>query len=78
MGPKVYHVVRSGNNCWKAVLENSGRASITGDIKQDVVNRTIAMAKNHSRSAVIIHKADGTIQEERTFPRSADPIRTAG
>ena len=23
-------------------------------------------------------KADGTIQEERTFPRSADPLRTAG
>jgi len=78
MERRVYHVIRNGSSGWKAMLENSGRASITGDIKQDVVNRAIAMAKNHSRSAVIIHKADGTIQEERTFPRSADPVRTAG
>jgi len=28
--------------------------------------------------SVKIHKADGTIEEERTYPRSADPRRTKG
>jgi hypothetical protein len=78
MERRVYHVVPNGRDSWKGVLEQTGRASVTGDNKQDVINRTIAMAKNHSRCSVIIHKMDGTIQEERTYPRSADPIYSKG
>ncbi len=70
---KTYHVTRNGNNGWKGILENTDRASVTGENKQDVINRTIAMAKNHALSSVIIHKMDGSIQEERTYPRSSDP-----
>ncbi len=55
------------------MLANAGRASVTGENKKEVVDRTIAMAKNHTMSSVVIHKADGTIQEERTYPRSTDP-----
>ncbi len=29
-------------------------------------------------ASVKIHKKDGTIQEERTYPRSADPRRSEG
>lgn len=29
-------------------------------------------------ASVKIHKADGTLEEERTYPRSADPRRTKG
>jgi len=29
-------------------------------------------------ASVKIHKKDGTIQEERTYPRSADPHQTRG
>jgi hypothetical protein len=25
-----------------------------------------------------IHKADGIVQEERTYPRNADPVRSPG
>lgn len=78
MERKIYHVLGNGRNGWKSMLEQSGRASITGDNKQDVINRTIAMAKNHTKCSVIIHKLDGTIQEERTFPRSADPVYSKG
>jgi hypothetical protein len=52
-------------------MENSGHAPVTGIHKQDVIKRTVAMAKCHSRCSVIIHKADGSIQEEQNFPRSA-------
>lgn len=72
MERRVYHVIRNGRDGWKGVMEHTGRAFVTGDNKQDVVNRTIAMAKNHSKCSVIIHKIDGTIQEERSYPRSAE------
>ena len=33
----------------------------------------------HSKTASVkIHNADGTIEEERTYPRSADPRRSKG
>jgi BioD-like phosphotransacetylase family protein len=78
MERRVYHILTNGRNGWKGVLEQTGRASVTGGDKQDVINRTIAMAKNHSKCSVVIHKIDGTIQEERTYPRSADPIYSKG
>lgn len=78
MERRIYHVLRNGRDGWKGVLEHAGRASVTGDNKQEVINRTIAMAKNHSKCSVVIHKMDGTIQEERTYPRSADPIYIKG
>ena len=78
MERKIYHVTPNGRTGWKGALEHSGRASVTGDNKQDVVNRTIAMAKHHNKCSVIIHKMDGSIQEERTFPRGADPIYSKG
>ncbi|MCO6146734.1 DUF2188 domain-containing protein [Flavobacterium sp. NRK1] len=68
---RVYHVIRNGRDGWKGVMENSGHAPVTGIHKQDVIKRTVAMAKCHSRCSVIIHKADGSIQEEQNFPRSA-------
>ncbi len=78
MERRIYHVLRNGRDGWKGVLEHAGRASVTGENKQEVINRTIAMAKNHSKCSVVIHKMDGTIQEERTFPRNADPIYIRG
>ena len=70
MSNRVYHVIQNGRNGWKGVMEHSKHTPVTGDSKQDVINRTIAMAKCHSRCSVIIHKADGSIQEEQVFPRS--------
>jgi hypothetical protein len=63
--------MRNGRDGWKGVMENSKHSPVVGDSKQDVINRTIALAKSHSKCSVIIHKIDGSIQEEQKFPRSA-------
>jgi hypothetical protein len=51
----------------------------TGDTKTEAVQNTAAVAKSDPDAvSVKIHKADGTFQEERTYPRAADPRRSRG
>lgn len=64
---KIYHVTKSGAG-WKGKLENTNHEPVIGTDKEDVINRTIAMAKCSTMSCVVIHKADGSVQEERTYP----------
>jgi hypothetical protein len=41
--------------------------------------KTAAVAKKAKKpTSVRIHKANGQIQEERTYPRSADPKQSKG
>ena len=68
---KIYHVKRNGRDGWKGVMEHSKHSPVTGESKQDVINRTIAMAKSHSTCSVVVHKIDGSVQEQYNFPRSA-------
>lgn len=78
MNKKRYHVTKTEEG-WQGKLENAQRASVTGDTKEAVLNRTIEIAKNYGNSEVIIHKQErNLIQEERTYPRSKDPIKTEG
>jgi hypothetical protein len=49
-----------------------------GETKQDAVAYAIKQAKAHQPSQLIIHKRDGKIEEERTYPRSSDPRRSKG
>ena len=67
-----YNVTKTEDG-WQGKKEGGERASVTGANKKDVVDRTISIAKNQDVSSVKIHKADGKIQEERTYPRSSDP-----
>ncbi|MEL1246271.1 DUF2188 domain-containing protein [Flavobacterium sp. DGU11] len=67
---RIYHVRKNGHG-WKSILENAGRTLVTGENKNEVVDRTIAMAKSHAKSSVIIYKVDGTVHEERHFPKVA-------
>lgn len=46
--------------------------------KRDAVAYAVDLAKYRQPSTLKIHKRDGTIQEERTYPRSSDPRRTKG
>ena len=47
--------------------------------KAEAVKKTAAVAKKGPEPvSVRIHKADGKIQEERTYPRSADPRSSKG
>ncbi|WP_337968049.1 DUF2188 domain-containing protein [uncultured Flavobacterium sp.] len=75
---KTYHVTKTEDG-WKGELENGKRASVIGTTKEEVVQKTIEIAKNYDgNSNVIIHKKDGKFQEERTYPKSSDPSQTPG
>jgi hypothetical protein len=60
----------------------SGGATVRGTkapTKAETVKKTAEVAKKDAQPvSVRIHKTDGTIQEERTYPRSADPRRSKG
>jgi len=74
---KTYHVTKT-NDGWQGKLEGGQRASIKGDSKAEVVKKTIELAKNQESSSVRIHKLDGKIQEERTYPKKSDPFPPEG
>lgn len=67
------------NDQWRA--ESGGRAlpGTSAPRKADAVKKAVAKA-NSSREPVSlkIRKQDGKIQEERTYPRGADPKRRKG
>lgn len=75
---KTYHVTKTETG-WQGKTENGQRASVTGETKAEVMQKTIDIAKNYNGNAnVIIHKQDGKFQEERTYPKSSDPSQTPG
>jgi hypothetical protein len=75
---KTYHVTKTEEG-WQGKVEGGQRASIAGNTKAEVMQKTIEIAKNHNgNSNVIIHKQDGKFQEERTYPKSSDPSQTPG
>ena len=74
---KNYHVTKTDNG-WQGKKEGAQRASITGPTKEEVVKRTIEIAKNQGEASVKIHTVDGKFQEERTYPKSSDPYPPKG
>jgi hypothetical protein len=74
---KTYHVTKTDDG-WQGKLEGGQRASITGETKVEVVQKTIDLAKNQENASVKIHKTDGKIQEERTYPKKSDPYPPEG
>src|SRR4051812_29343916 len=67
-------VVKKGDG-WAG--ESGGRT--VSNTKAETVRKTVAVAKQGSEPvSVRIHGVDGKIQEERTYPRSADPRRRKG
>ena len=58
---------------WKAEAEGAKRAQARSDTKAELIQKTAQAARRHGDTSVVIHKKDGKIQEERTYPRSKDP-----
>lgn len=57
----------------------TGQVVAEAATKEKAVQRTAKAAKADSQAvSVKIHKVDGKIQEERTYPRAADPRRSKG
>jgi hypothetical protein len=67
------------NDHWRA--ESQGRAvpGTSAPRKNDAVKKTAQKAKaNPEPVTVKIHRETGGIQEERTYPRKADPRKSKG
>jgi hypothetical protein len=53
------------------IAESGNEILLAADTKQDAVDLALDLAETLGEPvAVRIHRADGTLQEERTFPRS--------
>ena len=72
-----YHVTKSEHG-WIGRREDKHHAMAKGTTKKEVVSEMIRVAKHHQPSSLRIHKTDGSIQEERTYPRSTDPVKYRG
>lgn len=72
-----FHVTKDERG-WVGRQEDKHRPMAKGATKKEVVSEMIRVAKRHQPSSLKIHKVDGKIQEERTYPRSADPVRYKG
>ena len=65
-----YHISATDSG-WE-LRKQATRASKTAATKAEMLQITAAFLEGRTAS-VKIHKKDGTLQEERTYPRSADP-----
>ncbi len=69
-------VVKKGDG-W--VGESAGRVVTRAETKAETVRKTAEVARATPEPVTVkIHKQNGRIQEERTYPRKADPRRSRG
>lgn len=71
-----YHITKK-ENAWELVKEGAQRASETASTKAEITEIASEFLQGKTAS-LKIHKEDGTVQEERTFPHAADPRKTKG
>jgi len=64
MARKQYHVSPSGSN-WK--VTQGGITLSVHFTKQIAVDAGVTVAKANQPSQLLIHRADGTIEDERTY-----------
>jgi hypothetical protein len=70
-----YHLTTNGDR-WELQAEG-GRGLASFPTKEEALERSIEIVTQRTGS-LKIHKADGTIEEERTYPRSIDPGKSRG
>ena len=71
-----YHITKTDKG-WALTKQGAERASKTAATKPEIIKLATEFLDGKTAS-LKIHKEDGTIQEERTYPRSADPTKTNG
>lgn len=64
--------VAPGENGWGAKARGAQRASGRFDTKKEAVERDRELASKQ-KGRLVIHKQDGTIQEERTYRKDPYP-----
>ena len=71
-----YHITPTENG-WALKKQGAERASKTATTKAEII-KLVSEFLDGKTASLKIHKEDGSIQEERTYPRSADPKKTKG
>lgn len=71
-----YHITKTDKG-WALTKQGAERASKTATTKAEIT-KLAADFLDGKTASLKIHKEDGTIQEERTYPRSADPTKSKG
>jgi hypothetical protein len=71
-----YHI-KPHDGHWDLTKQGADRASISKPTKAEILQATQQFLADKTGS-VKIHRADGTFEEERTYPSSADPSRSKG
>lgn len=71
-----YHLTKDGND-WKLQKQGGDRAIKRSGTKEEAIQHMRGYMDGREGS-VKIHKENGEIQEERTYPRSADPTHRKG
>jgi uncharacterized protein DUF2188 len=75
---KVYSVEpRSSKAGWK-VKQQGGKTVTKTPTKTEAVKTASKVARKDKKASVVIRKANGRIQEERTYPRGSGPRKTKG
>ena len=71
-------IVKRGKR-WVGERKGKKRVYVEGSTKEVALRRATRKAKRDPRNVSLrIHGRDGRIQEERTFPRSADSVSSKG
>ena len=64
---------------WDLTKDGTDRPKVTFETKADAIKGgVLAKAVGNAGGSVKIQKVDGGFQEERTFPRAADPKKSPG
>lgn len=71
-----YHLTKKGDD-WRLEKAGSNRAVVKESTKAEAVQKSRQYVGEKGGS-MRIHKENGQIQEERTYPRSKDPRKTKG
>lgn len=73
MALEKYHLTKKEDG-WTLKKEGNERATKVFDgTKEEAIRGCAEMLSKSSGASLRIHGLDGKIQEERTYPRSADP-----
>ena len=73
-----YHLINE-NDQWKLKKEGNSKASkVFEGNKDEATKQSASYLKESGGGSLKIHKKDGKIQEERTYPKSADPSKSPG
>jgi len=72
---KTFHLTSDGDR-WKLKDQDDG-AVLFFDTKAEALQGSTQFMRERGGS-LRIHRADGTFQQERTYPRALDPVESRG